>query len=1075
MLAASVMVGLFALAALWLGGEAQHRAADAREAQQRAETSAADANRASTRLRQSAARLSHLARASGRPGQRTEALRAITEAMDWQPSRELRDEALSALLLPDLGTNLVWHKEPGFEVAAAYDANLEHFILNNDRQPARAIVRRAADGVALMDEEGFGWGTPFWQFSPDGRLVAIAFRPSQVGVWDWRQKQLVARFPSLAAEWGEPPFDFSPDGQQLWLLTTNRTLASYDLTSRQPVTEIVPKHPGRSVRLSPSGRWAAIACGKDLEVWDLSSHTPRATRAFTNDIWRLAWQPGEERLAVGCYGGLFLWDIGAPEAVTLRQDGAMTVLFFSADGDLLFTAGWNIVGEVWSVRTLRLQLQLSAASPLGLNQDQTQLSVAQDRVGYGLQQYLPPVGVREWPGPPALGSANWSADVDPQERRLLTAHAGGWLVRDTDSGRELARALCGPVLCVSFSTDGSNVLACTRAGLQRWPLGLDARETTLTAGAPQVLFDSAGRAPDLAVFAADHRHAAVCQEGWVTVLDVEKPGEKVRFQLQRPSDNSLQLSPDGRWLFTGHHNRHGVDWYDLRQGKFVRRFAEEGFAGVVCDPHTGAMFTCAATGFSRWNLETGQPERSALWRMPSPYQGFLGFAADHRLALVKANPSAYHLYDLQTDRDFATLDFRDIQVTFGVHWCRDGRRLLLIGSDGGFRSVDLAALRRELVPLGLDWPDEEPSREFPAPARAAGLPAAAGLARGPAGGWRALPGLVWWVAAGVLMTVGIGHYVLRCQRRLFASYLQTDALAAQQARALQETQAALLHREKIQALGTMAAGVAHDFNNLLSVIRLASELIEEQMQPDGVAKENLDAIHQAVLRGRGIVNSMLGYARDDGVARPLAPGGLISDAVALLSKPFLSGLVLEMEVDRALPELRGRKGRVEQMLLNLIVNAAEAMGGRGMLRLAAREVGEPSGCMLPPRTAGSYVEISVADSGPGIAAEVLPRIFEPFFTTKNKSAQRGTGLGLSMIYTMAREDGIGVAVSSLPGRGSTFRLFLPVEATAREADTELPISRAPTVAPEAEVDSTAPMSPVGVSRPLAQEVTRGLT
>jgi two-component system cell cycle sensor histidine kinase/response regulator CckA len=225
----------------------------------------------------------------------------------------------------------------------------------------------------------------------------------------------------------------------------------------------------------------------------------------------------------------------------------------------------------------------------------------------------------------------------------------------------------------------------------------------------------------------------------------------------------------------------------------------------------------------------------------------------------------------------------------------------------------------------------------------------------------------------------------------------------------------------------MAAGVAHDFNNLLSVIRLASELIEEQTPSAGAARENFDAIEQAVQRGRGIVNSMLGYARDDGQVSAFAPGALISDAVALLSKPFLSGLVLQMEVDPAAPEVIGRRGRIEQMLLNLVVNAAEAMGGRGALRLRARRVEEASGCVLSPRAAGSYVELSVADSGPGIAPDVLPRIFEPFFTTKNKGAQHGTGLGLSMLYTMAKEDGVGVAVASEVGRGTTFRLVLPVE------------------------------------------------
>ena len=188
--------------------------------------------------------------------------------------------------------------------------------------------------------------------------------------------------------------------------------------------------PARFVRLSPSGELAAVACGTYLEVWDLSHRTLRSSLTLTNDIWRVVWQPGEERLAIGCRGGLRLWDIGAPEAATLRGEGTFTVVFFNADGDLSFTAGWDIAGEAWSVPKRCVVLRMSSASPLELSRDQVRLSAAHDRVGYGIQQFLPPAGVRHWPAPPSLGSGFPSADVDREERWLLTAHARGWLIRD---------------------------------------------------------------------------------------------------------------------------------------------------------------------------------------------------------------------------------------------------------------------------------------------------------------------------------------------------------------------------------------------------------------------------------------------------------------------------------------------------------------------------------------------------------------------------------------------------------------------------------------------------------------------
>jgi signal transduction histidine kinase len=117
------------------------------------------------------------------------------------------------------------------------------------------------------------------------------------------------------------------------------------------------------------------------------------------------------------------------------------------------------------------------------------------------------------------------------------------------------------------------------------------------------------------------------------------------------------------------------------------------------------------------------------------------------------------------------------------------------------------------------------------------------------------------------------------------------------------------------------------------------------------------------------------------------------------------------------------------MLLNLVVNAAEAMKGHGTLRLAAQTVSSYADCVLKPRPATSYIEVLVSDSGPGIPEEILPRIFEPFFTTKNAGATPGTGLGLSTVYAMAEQDGLGLGVETSQ-HGTTFRIVIPVGATS---------------------------------------------
>jgi signal transduction histidine kinase len=254
-----------------------------------------------------------------------------------------------------------------------------------------------------------------------------------------------------------------------------------------------------------------------------------------------------------------------------------------------------------------------------------------------------------------------------------------------------------------------------------------------------------------------------------------------------------------------------------------------------------------------------------------------------------------------------------------------------------------------------------------------------------------------------------------------------DRLASERARTLETAHVEIAHSQKMKALGTLAAGIAHDFNNLLSVIRMSNQLTGEAVKGNADVEENVNEVEHAVQQGQKLARSMLGYSREDADDRgPFALPELVEDTVALLSKQFLSGIALTLELDRNAPSARCSRTRMEQILLNLIVNASEAMKGKGTLRIVVRKRQTADGpLLLKPREAASYAEIVVSDSGEGISPEVLPRIFEPFFTTKTRGTVRGTGLGLSTVYTMAEQDGLGLGVESATGRGATFRIVVP--------------------------------------------------
>jgi signal transduction histidine kinase len=271
---------------------------------------------------------------------------------------------------------------------------------------------------------------------------------------------------------------------------------------------------------------------------------------------------------------------------------------------------------------------------------------------------------------------------------------------------------------------------------------------------------------------------------------------------------------------------------------------------------------------------------------------------------------------------------------------------------------------------------------------------------------------------------------LRRHRHAIAGYLAAETRAAHRNRELEVAKVELMHSQKMQALGTLATGIAHDFNNLLSVIRMSNKLIGRETKSNPDIQENVTDIEQAVMQGKHVVGSMLGYARtEDETAGPTDAGAVVEDTVSLLSKEFLSGIALTLELDRDLPQVSVGRGRLEQVLLNLIVNASEAMQGKGKLKITLhpRPALPPKTYALRPNPAAQYLELAVIDSGPGIAPEIRGRLFEPFFTTKRTGSKAGTGLGLSLVYNIAQQDGLGLSVESELTKGAMFTLMIPVD------------------------------------------------
>ncbi|HWI56879.1 MAG TPA: PAS domain S-box protein, partial [Bacillota bacterium] len=238
----------------------------------------------------------------------------------------------------------------------------------------------------------------------------------------------------------------------------------------------------------------------------------------------------------------------------------------------------------------------------------------------------------------------------------------------------------------------------------------------------------------------------------------------------------------------------------------------------------------------------------------------------------------------------------------------------------------------------------------------------------------------------------------------------------------------LRQAQKMEAFGQLAGGVAHDFNNLIAVIRGNAELLllkGSQLEPQ--VAHGLQRVVEATERATNLTRQMLIFSRKQVMqSHPLLLNELIVHLLKMLKRVIREDISLECDYEPQPIHIQADAGMLEQMLLNLVVNARDAMPHGGQLIITTERVHRPENCAgaHPEARAGEFVCLSVTDTGCGIAPEHLNRIFEPFFTTKEPG--KGTGLGLATVYGIVKEHQGWIEVSSRLGQGTTFRIFLPL-------------------------------------------------
>lgn len=296
--------------------------------------------------------------------------------------------------------------------------------------------------------------------------------------------------------------------------------------------------------------------------------------------------------------------------------------------------------------------------------------------------------------------------------------------------------------------------------------------------------------------------------------------------------------------------------------------------------------------------------------------------------------------------------------------------------------------------------------------------------------WYRDPRLTAAVLSGAVLVTLFAALAVNRHLRLIRSYAEVERIVNLRTRQLARANEELLQSQKMTALGTLAASIAHDFNNILSIIKGSAQIIQNNLDDKQKVLTRLNRIQAVVEQGSGIVKSILGVSRvkeQDLVQADL--NTIVEGGLKLLGDRFLPEVTIQFAPAEGLPPVRVVPELIHQMLINLILNAADAMEHRGTILVSTDHLFQlPPDLALSPARAPNHVYVAVEDSGTGIDPAILPRLFEPFFTTKALSVQRGTGLGLSIVYQVASELGYGLEVRSRPGKGSTFRIILPAVA-----------------------------------------------
>jgi WD40 repeat protein/nitrogen-specific signal transduction histidine kinase len=952
-------------------------------------------------------------RLTGLHGRGEQSLEAVAAAAKIHPSLPVRNEAIAAMALTDVLPEAAFTPYPNVSATHAFNSAADQLAWEDSKGVTHVLTLSDHHEVARLS--GPEKPARLIRFSADGILLAVVHAKGEVVVWNLpKQERLFSVNYDDRYDRG-PGIAFTPDNG---LLAVGDMAAGairfFSTQNGREIRSIPETFPEQIVLHSRLPRVASLTSGdRIVKIRDWETGSLLAVYSNSTPVINLAWAPDAGILAAGTIAGeITLWNEKTNEKRLLpAHNGLISRLALSPDGNLLASGSWDGFSKLWDPRSGRQILTLQGGFAEAFSGDGTRLAFEREGVGWGWWPVRRGRILRVLDCDAGSRKTVFSTSFSPNGNLLAMTGNDGVRILETLGGTEVAMLpvpggnLWGQT--AMFLPNGHALVASSLEGIHVWNFRMEGARFLVESHR----FIPVRRGEPGALKLTGDGKSVITAVNTETVLVVDLEQSKITLEINHPGVNSMAISPDGKWIATGTAHGDGHRVWDATTGKLVKHL-DVAPGTVDFSPNSSLLLTGSTGEFVAW--ETGSWNRLFSVRRDAANErsAYGAFSPDGLLLAVVYSQDIIRLIDPRDGTHLADLASPEPRAANHLCFSADGAKLAVATSPNNVLLWDIRAAREKLSELGLDW----------------GKPPAVDFERGPSpefaeSGFGPFAFFIFTVGG---LAFAFACVVFQRHRGLIRAYAEVESRFEQRGKELDVARSEIMHSQKMKALGTLAAGIAHDFNNLLSVIRISNDLNEEASTRDEI-RANTAEIDSAVQQGKTVVRSMLGYtrtAKDDG---PYSLSDAVRDSLGLLSRQFLSGVALKLELDSDAPKVLVDRGRMEQILLNLVVNAAEAMKGAGALRVITRRA-DASGSwnvLRPSAKASCWTELVVVDSGPGIDPGLLARVFEPFFTTKNTGATRGTGLGLSIVYTIAHKDGLGIAVDSTPGSGAAFRILIP--------------------------------------------------